>query len=752
VKRSGYVWAALALVLVAAIVLTASPLSSQAGEGDRKKVVWLSVDSANYYRMYNVTYAYQLENLKRVFSEGAHGPLQVVYPSATAVNHASLATGAPPGITGIVGNSIHLPGTRVTSTVSGFNGGYLQAEPVWVTADRAGLKTVVVSFPQSTPPAWSGKVDPARTKLFNIYDAFVSPFSYSTLYTTNRSIPRATYISFTEATGWVGLERIGSVYGAWEANITIGDSVWLLLLVDTTGYGYPDRLYITPGVKDVSKALASLSEGSWSKPINTTITYRGSEYVVAPLFKAIKLDPKDFRLYRGITRPFNTPWFNDEKLAWEVWNNVVARVGAFTDGDYFALQNRWIDVETYMETVYFTNLFFMEFTKYVMKRVDWDLLMTYTPVIDNVYHQFLGAIYPSMPYYDPSKADYYRGLIARTYAMIDGFVGEILKLIDPKTTVLIITSDHGQCPVKYLVNINAILYNAGLAHIERGSVVVDKTKAWYTGHGHIFVNLRGREDGGIVEPSEYSSVVDQIIRALQSVRDPDTGEQVFDLVMTREQARALGLTGERVGDVVIATRCGYTAVGGVPAIRDNVAQVFTPAVPLSTLIADHGTILPSYPELHGVFIAYGEGIYRGYLGLISVLNVAPTVSEILGIEKPANAVSHPLPIVIKTRTVTTTLERTTTLTETRTAAVTVERTQTMTATVTLERTETRTATVEKPVTVTETKYKTETRVETKTETERVTTTVETIPGMAVAGLAVAIVLLAVTLALLLRRR
>ncbi len=107
----------------------------------------------------------------------------VVYPSATAVNHASEVTGAPPGATGIVGNSIHHPNSSVASTVSGFDGRYLLAEPIWVTADRAGLRTVVVSFPQSTPQAWSGRVDPDRTKLFNIYDAFM-PFTPSTLYTT----------------------------------------------------------------------------------------------------------------------------------------------------------------------------------------------------------------------------------------------------------------------------------------------------------------------------------------------------------------------------------------------------------------------------------------------------------------------------------------------------------------------------------------------------------------------------------------
>ncbi len=289
--------------------------------------------------------------------------------------------------------------------------------------------------------------------------------------------------------------------------------------------------------------------------------------------------------------------------------------------------------------------------------MEWDLILTYTPVVDNVYHQFLGMIYPSMPYYEPSKEAFYRDLIARTNALVDSFVGEILRNIDTRTTTLIITSDHCQCPVKYFVNINAILYNAGLLSISGGGLVLNKTKAWYVGHGHVFVNLRGREVEGSVDPSEYSLVVDQIMRALQAVRDPDNGEPVFDMVITRDQARALGLWGERVGDIVIATRCGYTASGGIPAIRNGTAVVFSPAIPITTATEDHETVLPGYRELHATFIAYGGGVLKGYLGQISALSIAPTIAEILGIERPRNSVSPPLPIIprlvgVETKTVT----------------------------------------------------------------------------------------------------
>jgi Na+/serine symporter len=58
----------------------------------------------------------------------------------------------------------------------------------------------------------------------------------------------------------------------------------------------------------LAKAYAILREGEWSKPVNATVTAGGRTYTIAPLFKAAKLNPVgDFRLYRGTTRPLETP-------------------------------------------------------------------------------------------------------------------------------------------------------------------------------------------------------------------------------------------------------------------------------------------------------------------------------------------------------------------------------------------------------------------------------------------------------------
>ncbi|MEM4823205.1 MAG: hypothetical protein QXD97_06210 [Acidilobaceae archaeon] len=59
-------------------------------------------------------------------------------------------------------------------------------------------------------------------------------------------------------------------------------------------------------------------------------------------------------------------------------------------------------------------------------------------------------------------------------------------------------------------------------------------------------------------------------------------------------------------------------------------------------------------------------VKRGYIEVISILNIVPTIAEILGIDRPKDSISAPLPIKTETLIIptTTTLQTTTTLTKT----------------------------------------------------------------------------------------
>lgn len=701
--RAGFILSAFLLALIIASLVA---INNSHGASSLKpyatKVVLYSIDAARADIMFNLTSRGLLPGFSYILKNGyvADGMI-ASFPSSTAVSHAVIATGAPPGINGITANSIHLPGTRVYETVSGFNGSFLLVEPIWVTVDKQGLKAVVASFPQSTPPAWASKIN--RSILFNPYDASIGLTS-SILYTTNTSVPRARYISFTPAVNWSGGIN-ATAYSAYESNFTMGGDTWYLYLAETNNDGYPDLLAVVPLVKDLNKAAAILREGEWSKPINTTITYGGSKYVVAPLFKALNLSLTNFRLYRSLMRPLQGPWFNNESIALRVWNEVVVNTGMVTDGDYYGLVNDWFNEETFMETVYLTNLFFKEFTKWLIKNTEWNLLLTYTSIIDNVEHQFLGLIDPSMPYYNPASAGKYWDYIVRAYVWADEITQAILENVDITNTAVIVVSDHGQWSISKFVYINNILMNAGLLKVDAAwNVLWNETKAYYVGHNQIFINLAGRERDGVVAPSEYMDVVKRVKAALNSFIDPATGEPPFSLVMSKEEAKAFGLFGDRAGDVVFSCRPGYAPSTGVSR-----TGVLVSAVPLKTSTGTHSD-LPYYSELLAVFGAVGAGVGIGRLGYIHSTSIAPTISALLGVSPPANATGTILPIItptVETTTVTTTKFETLTttstsiITHTATEFETLVTTEVVTTTAinTVFQTTAITKTVETPVTV-----------------------------------------------------
>ena len=71
---------------------------------------------------------------------------------------------------------------------------------------------------------------------------------------------------------------------------------------------------------------------------------------------------------------------------------------------------------------------------------------------------------------------------------------------------------------------------------------------------YVYVNLKGRDPHGIVEPGkEYEKVCDEVIKALYDYTDPVTGKKPVVFALRKEDARLIGLWGDRIGDVVFGT-------------------------------------------------------------------------------------------------------------------------------------------------------------------------------------------------------
>lgn len=83
-----------------------------------------------------------LPNFHRLMADGVRAPFRPEFPSKTFPNHYSMATGLAPGQHGIAINQFFDPARGAWFLRTSANdGSWFAGEPIWVTAERAGIRT-----------------------------------------------------------------------------------------------------------------------------------------------------------------------------------------------------------------------------------------------------------------------------------------------------------------------------------------------------------------------------------------------------------------------------------------------------------------------------------------------------------------------------------------------------------------------------------------------------------------------------------
>jgi predicted AlkP superfamily phosphohydrolase/phosphomutase len=146
----------------------------------------------------------------------------------------------------------------------------------------------------------------------------------------------------------------------------------------------------------------------------------------------------------------------------------------------------------------------------------------------------------------------------------------------------------------------------------------------------IFINLKGREPQGIVEPgAPYEALRERLMDRLIALRDQESGEPVIQAAYRREKLYE-GPFLEQLPDIVFDLGDGpYLASDALAA-----PQVLEP-LPSGTLQGRHRPT--------GVFLAAGPGIrHGGRIQGAQIVDVAPTVLYALGLPIPEDMDGRPL--------------------------------------------------------------------------------------------------------------
>jgi len=238
---------------------------------------------------------------------------------------------------------------------------------------------------------------------------------------------------------------------------------------------------------------------------------------------------------------------------------------------------------------------------------------------DWAYHAFSNKIDPSTAK-SPEEAKLYGEVELRFYQSLDKMIGRIIKEAG-EDALIVITSDHGAKPSGRQFDPRAILERAGLLVYKEvnGKRVIDwsKTKAIPQRSCYIYVNLAGRDPNGIVPPEDYGKVQDAIIKALYDYTDPETGIKPVVFALKKEDARIIGLYGDRIGDVIFAIRGEFGGQHG--------AHITT---------AKYGI-----GSLKGLLIMAGPGIKEGYTlkRTVWLADIVPTICYLAELPIPKDA-------------------------------------------------------------------------------------------------------------------
>ncbi|HEY6567188.1 MAG TPA: alkaline phosphatase family protein [Actinomycetota bacterium] len=160
----------------------------------------------------------------------------------------------------------------------------------------------------------------------------------------------------------------------------------------------------------------------------------------------------------------------------------------------------------------------------------WDFFMLCDIALDRLHHVFWQYVDPTHPLYKPGNQ--YEETFKDYYRFLDQQVGSLLELI-PEDAITMVMSDHGARPMMgglcfndWLIQEQYLTLSESVSQptpIKEASIDWSRTVAWGDGgyYGRLFLNVKGREPQGIVEPANYEATRDELIAKLEAAPGPD---------------------------------------------------------------------------------------------------------------------------------------------------------------------------------------------------------------------------------------
>jgi predicted AlkP superfamily phosphohydrolase/phosphomutase len=329
---------------------------------------------------------------------------------------------------------------------------------------------------------------------------------------------------------------------------------------------------------------------------------------------------------------------------------------------YFAASHRLLEMRT-------------RAVLYLMEKHPWDFFMTVFFDTDRILHQAWHYLDPDHPWHDRMGAGNHSRPIRHYFRQLDASIGRLIEQAGEDALVMIM-SDHGMGGAHNMIVLNNWLLETGWLQLrerpatrlkrrlfERGFTLknihqlVDRlglakqaeyrslysvdallkqiflsfsdvdwsrSRAYSFGRhvGPLYLNVKGREPGGIVKPGrDYEQVRDELAAQALQLREPQTGRSLVGQVLYREEVYS-GRHLEEAPDLILIPRDKRDIFFGLSDFGSN--KISQPMYRYSGMHRDHGLLLMMGPQVRPA----------SHFADAAIIDLAPTILATMGVPIP----------------------------------------------------------------------------------------------------------------------
>lgn len=409
------------------------------------------------------------------------------------------------------------------------------------------------------------------------------------------------------------------------------------ILILKNDAGEYDRIAIYKSKKSADP-ICIIHKGEFKREVIDVSLVNEKEVVVNRNMALLELTPDGKNIRMWVSNAMDTSK-SDFWHPQSLYNELASKIGFPPPTCMIGSQEKDLIQDVMLQNWYSIADYQAAALKYMIDEKDVEVIFSHFHSVDLQSHRFIRYLYDKGENVVP--VEQIEQYMEDVYKQVDYYVSQFMDYLDKGWTIFLF-SDHAQICGKHLpdgmgdiVGINIpLMQKLGFTVLkkdENGNDIPEidwtKTKAIAWGEQHIYLNLIGRTDHGIVDPKDQYELEEEIITALYGYRNPETGKRIISVALRNRDAVLLGQGGPEAGDICYWVAEGYN---------------YDHADTLSTAIGEgHTSVSP-------IFIAAGKGIKPGYTDrVIRQIDFAPTVAVIGGVRMPAQCEGAPVYQIIE---------------------------------------------------------------------------------------------------------